>query len=1117
MPRASLSVLSICLLSYILIPVTVSAQVHSASLTGFVSDQSGAALRGAVVTVTNPSTNISWVATTNESGYYSFPVLHADKYEITIELPGFKKHIHRDVVLELGQKARLDLSLEVGEISESVMVTGRPPLSAEEATTGGVVDNRLVINLPLSGRNWDDLLIQIAGVQSDRYTDEAGGTASGRTGGANVHGARSLQNNFVLDGVDNNSISTNVQELTTQVTRPPVDSIQEFKVSTNPYNAENGRNAGALISVTTKSGTNQFRGTFYEFTRNSIFDANNFFLNRAGRKKGQHIQNQFGGNLGGPVVQDHAFFFVSYEGTRIRKGVTRIGNVPLTNEIAGDFSPEAATANRTAYAKLFDRVGDCRALVPSAFNPDGSFINNRIPAQCLDPVAQRILSLVPTANIVPGTGPLNVENFIRQPNIIDDTDSYMTRGDWQLNPRNSFFVRYTYAGRFRFVPGAFGGIIDGTSTSAFGRLTMNAHSAALSWTYVISPGVLNELRLGWGRNDSRAVQGPFDENPPSAFGIRGVPDNPANGGGLPGLVIGGRGGTPMIGGTGGGLDRLGSPDFLPKYQTTNQFQLADAVSVSAGNHQLRLGADIRPHMRNVFLDVPGLRGTLLFDGQRTGIGLADFLLGYPAGAQLSNFAVVDLRLWMASGFFHDDWKVTPKITVGIGVRYDFATWPYEGANRVANLDPETGMIFTPANSRYGRSLVRPDRNNIAPRLGFAYLLTPKTVMRAGYGRFFALFERAGSEDQLGLNLPFLVNNQTGAASANVTANNIRLRTGFNLSLDPAAVNPATVRLRAVNPEARTPTIDKWNVGVQRALPRGVVVTLDYVGAKGTHLSTLRNLNQQLFNPDGTGTGSIPFPRFGPIEYRDNAGNSSYHGGELTIERRLGGGLAFRAAYTYSKSIDLAQEPLFGGGSDIFLQNSRDLRSQRGRSDFDYRHRFVASYDFELPFGRGRRFFENGVASHILGGWRLSGLTNVRSGRPFTIFASANNSLVGNRGGLANALADCLRGGALPDEVRTVDRWFDPTAYAVPSPARLGNCGRNTLTGPGLLNFDIALARSFENLGENRRLELRWEVFNAFNTPQFGLPERNRSSPSVGRISTLAGDPRVMQFAVKLHY
>ena len=1090
--------------------IETPAQISTASLTGLVTDPTGAVAPGAVVTATNKATNVAQSVTTDDSGYYTFASLPVGAYQVTIELQGFKKAIREDVVLEVGQKARYDVALEVGSVSETVVVTGGTSLLAtQEATTGGVIENRLVQDLPLSIRNWDDLLGLVAGVQNDRYTEEGGGTAAGRTGGANVHGVRSLQNNFVLDGVDNNSISTNVQELTTQVARPSVDSIQEFKVSTNPYNAENGRSPGALVSVTTKSGTNSFHGTLYEFHRNRVFDANNFFLNRAGREKGQNVQNQFGGNIGGPIIKDRAFFFFNYEGTRIRKGTTRIGNVPMPNEIRGDFSPAAAAANRTTYATLTDRVGDC----VGAGNP---FPNNQIPARCLDPVAQRILSLLPAANVIPGSGPLNINNFIRVPNIIDDTDSYTTRGDWQVNSVNNIFIRYTYTDRFRFVPGTFGGIPDGTSTSAFGRLFMKAHSAAIAWNRTIGARLVNEFRVGWGRNESRAVQDPFGLNTLAELGIRGVIDSPVYSGGLPGINIDARGGVPRPGG-GGGLDRIGSPDFLPKFQITNQFQFTDTLSLSYGAHQIKFGVDVRAPMRNIYLDVPALRGSLTFDGQRTGIGLADFLLGYPSGAQISNLAVVDQRLWMYSNFFQDDWKVTPKLTLNLGIRYDFATWPYEGADRMTNFDPVTGTTFTPANSPYGRSLVRSDKNNLAPRLGLAYQLTPQTIVRAGYGRFFMLFERAGSEDQLALNLPHFVNNVVGATTANQTVNNIRLRNGFNLSLDPSAVNPATVRLRAINPEARTPIVDQWNLGVQRLLGKEVVVTLDYVGTKGTFLSILRNLNQQLFREDGTGTGIIPYPRFGPIEYRDNVGNSIYHGAELTVEKRFSRGLSLHGAYTFAKSIDQAQEHLFSGGSNSFLQNARDLRSQRGRSDFDYRHRFVASYLYELPFGRGRSYLTEGVASHLLGGWRISGVTNIRSGRPFTIFAGTNNSLVGNRGGLANALADCLRDGTLPDGERDVDRWFDPTAYAVPTPARLGNCGRNTLDGPGLVNFDFALARSFEYFGENRRLEFRWEVFNAFNTPQFGLPERNRASGGVGRISALAGDPRVMQFALKFYF
>src|SRR5437016_4557117 len=380
--------------------VQVSAQVNTASLTGLVTDPQGAVVPGAVVKVKNQATNVETSVTTDSSGYYTFAILPVGAYSVTVERQGFKKAVQEKVELEVGQKARLDFALEVGAVSESVVVAAAPPLlTTQEASPGGVLENRAITDLPLSARNWDDLIGGIPGVKADRYTEQGGGTANGRTGGANIHGVRSLQNNFVLDGVDNNSISENVQELTSQVARPSVDAIQEFRVSTNPYSAENGRSPGALISFTTKVGGNEFHGTVYDFLRNRIFDANNFFSNRAGAAKPPLVQNQYGGNLGGPIYlprfgegnrsvysgKNRAFFFFNYEGTRIRKGVTRLGNVPLPNEIRGDFSAAAAAANRTTYATMVDRVGDCIPLiggVPQAFP------GNKIPARCLDPLAQ---------------------------------------------------------------------------------------------------------------------------------------------------------------------------------------------------------------------------------------------------------------------------------------------------------------------------------------------------------------------------------------------------------------------------------------------------------------------------------------------------------------------------------------------------------------------------------------------------------------------------------------------------------------------------------------------------------------------------------------------------------
>jgi hypothetical protein len=1121
------------------------AQVHTASLTGLVTDPQGGVVDNALVTAKNKATNVEQTAKSDSSGYYTFATLSVGTYTLTVENTGFKKAIRDSVALDVGQKA-----LEVGAVTETVMVeAGTQLLTTQEASTGGVVENRSISNLPLAARNWDDLLAMVPGVQADRFTEQSGGTANGRTGGANVHGVRSLQNNFILDGVDNNSISENVQELTTQVVRPSVDSIQEFKVTTNPYSSENGRSPGSLVSVTTKSGGNSFHGALYEFHRNRIFDANDFFSNRAGLKRPQNIQNQFGGNLGGRVIKDRLFFFYNYEGTRIRRGVLRLGNVPTANERIGDFSAAAGAANRVTYATIFDRVGDCRAKVPSAFNADGSFKNNQIPAACIDPLAAKIVGLLPGPNVVPGSGALNQLNFVRAPGIIDDTDSHSTRVDWQANSSNSIFVRYTNVDRFRYIPGIFGGILDGTGSSANGRLFMKGQGAAVGWNSLIGTRMVNEFRLGWGRNDSSAVQDSFALESAKAFGFNGVPESTVIGGGIPGINIGARGGSVVYGGQ-SGFDRIGSPDFLPKFQKTNQFQWSDALSISRGAHQIKFGAEVRAPIRNTYLDVPATRGSFNFDGNRTsnpnppagapatGVGVADFLLGYPSGAQLTNLFVVDQRLRMYSGFFQDDWKVTPRLTVNLGLRYDYATWPYEGQDRMTNLDPTTGQKFTPANSPVGRGLVKPDKNNFAPRIGFAYQLTPKTVVRTGYGRFYMTFERAGSEDQLALNLPFLVNNAPTAANNNSTANNMRLNTGFNLSLDPTAIlsdvtKVRNVRLRAINPDSEEGTVDQWNLGIQREFGRSVVVTIDYVGTKGTHLSTLRNLNQVLFNSNGTvlnvnGSPVVPYPDLGPIEYRENNGNSMYHGMEASVLKRFSGGLSFGAGYNLQKSIDESQEHLASGGTGSFTQNAKDiLRERRGPSDFDVRHRFGGHVMYDVPFGPGRSYLTDGPLSHVLGGWRVSALTGMRSGRPFTIRAGGNDTTIGGPrgGGLVSAFADCLRSGDLSgSDLQTIDNWFDKTAYAVPTApnptknnaveARLGTCGRNNIRGPDYVNFDFQLARSFDYFGENRKLELRWEVFNAFNHAQFGLPERNASSGSFGRISTLSGDPRLMQFALK---
>src|SRR5215471_3919333 len=731
------------------------AQVQNASLTGLVADPSGAVVRSAMVTIKNSATNVTFTQETDASGYYFFPALPIGAYTVSVEMAGFKKALH-NVVLEVGQRGRDDFHLEVGGITEVVEVeSAASALETQQSSPSTVVQNRMILELPLSLRNWDDLLQMVPGVAGDRYTEQGGSTAAGRTGGVNVHGVRSLQNNFLLDGVDNNTFSENVQELSTQTVHESVDAIEEFKVVTDPYSPEFGRSPGAAVTVVTKSGSNQIHGAGWEFLRNDKFDAADFFLNRSGAQKAKNRQNQFGGNLGAPIVKDRLFGFFNYEGTRIIRGQTRLTNVPTDSERAGDFSSAAGALLGVTYSPIFDNVGDCMQKVPSAFSasdPLGAthFANNKIPSACLDPVAQKIAGLIPEPNLVPGSGPLNTNNYLRVPALLDNTDGYTARGDAQVNSNQHLYVRYVYSNRFRFVPGAFGGIIDGTGTSAFGRQFLKAHSAAIGYNWILNSRTLNEFRFGWGRNNSFASQDPFGLNTLASIGILGVQDNPIYSGGLPGLSINAGGGVPQPA-AGGGLRRLGSPDFLPKFQKTNQFEESDTLSLTSGTHQFKFGVDLHLPMRNIYLDVPGLRGSWSFDGRFTGqpgngIPWADFLLGYPQSAQLTNLHVTDARLWMAAFFFQDDWKATRKLTVNYGMRYDYSTWPYEGSGQVTNLDPSTGQIITPANSTFGDGLVKPDKNNFAPRLGLAYQAAEGWVIRAGYGHFYQLFERVGSED-----------------------------------------------------------------------------------------------------------------------------------------------------------------------------------------------------------------------------------------------------------------------------------------------------------------------------------------------------------------------------------
>jgi hypothetical protein len=1045
------------------------AQVDRATLSGVVKDSGGGILPGATVTVTSLATNVESHQQTTESGGYQVVNLIPGKYRIDVELSGFKKS-SQVVTLEVGQRARLDVELPVGSFSETVTVAESAELlNVSDATLGAVIPQMQVANLPLAIRNWDDLLALVPGVQGDRYTEQGGGTSFGRTGGINVHGARALQNNFLLDGVDNNSISENVQELTTQVSRPSVDAIQEFKVVTSPYSAEYGRSPGAAVSVSTKSGTNDFHGTGYEYFRNQSFDSIDFFSQRANAAKPANDQNQPGGNLGGPVVKGKAFFFADYEGTRITRGVTRLTRVPTADDRAGIFA---------------SAVKDPVTGLP--------FANNTIPQSRIDPTGAAILALVPMPN-QPGAN-----NFFRTADLLDNSDRLLSRLDWKPNASDSVFGRYIYSNRKRQIPGAFGGIVDGTGTSAFGNQTIKTNALVGGWTRVLSSAMVNEFRFSWSQATSDAVHQAFGLLPPAAATIPGSVTNPTVAGGLPGITIDG-----FFGGS--GLGRIGSPDFLPKFQHSNQFEFIDSVSWVAGTHAVKAGADLMMPMKNQFMDVPATRGSLRFRNAFTGNPMADYLLGYVADLQLSNVWVVEQRHQAQMFYVQDDWKANSRLSLNLGMRYDFMTPALEANNAQTNFIPSGAgsLVFAKDGSLQDRGLVTPDRNNFGPRVGLAYKLDDKTVVRGGWGIFYNLFDRVGSEDQLALNLPGLVNKTVTQTSGSPV---LLLSQGFPAgflntpNLDPAAGQLRAVRLRAVSQDDPNTRINQASAGVQRELAGSMVLSVDFVYSRGSNLATLVNLNQPL--PDAAGNnalGALPYPNFGFVEWRADNGKSEYKGVDLGLEKRFARGYAFGLAYTLGKSQDNASEQLTTQGSNAFPQNARDFTSWYGPSDYDVRHRFSANFVWALPLG-------NAV---IARDWIVSGIYTAHSGHPFTVSQSGNN--VGtSMTGLPNAVGDA-------SGPQTVDEWFNKAAFqAVPSGV-FGNELRNRLTGPGFQNFDLTMQRQVR-ISPRMAVTLRWDIFNVFNTVNFGLPNRDVSSTATfGTISSLASDPRTMQIAARFTF
>jgi hypothetical protein len=1120
------------LFSLLLLCATAPAQVNTGSLSGLVLDPSGAAVPATVITATDPSTGYTRTVTSANDGAYAVPDLPIATYSVTAMSKGFSR-LQEAVNIGVAERVRLDLHLALGSDDQTVEVTANASgLSRDDASIGTIVSQVTISETPLFLRNWDDLLRTVPGVQINRYTEQSGATSAGRTGDFNVNGVHTLQNNFILDGIDNNTFSENVQELSTESAHPSVDVISEFNVITNPYSAEYGRAPGAVVSVDTRSGTNKFHGTGYEYVRNQLFDAFDYFSKQSLAKKAQDNQNQFGASIGGPILTNRLFFFFNYEDTRKKQGVSRIATVPLDNERIGDFSSAAAAlAGVAPYPTLLD-PSTCQTPGTPSSGGCSNFPNNQIPNEKIDTTVAELMALFPEPNFQNGGATFpETNNFSRTGALKDIYSSYDARVDWTPSPIDTVFTRFNYFNRSRDIPGYLGGLADGTSTSAWGDQILKGASLVLGWTRIVNPHIVNDFRFGWVRDYSHAVQQPFSLSQTAGSFVPGIPDNPAIGGGV-----------PLTSFTNGAFE--GSADFLPKQQVPMLYQYNDTLSWALGSHNLKVGATVFAPMRNIFQDEPGTRGDLGFNGAFTGYGeklsgpgasYADGLIGATESTQLTNVFFVDQRIWMAAGFVEDDWKVTPKFTLNLGMRYDFAAPPVEGANLMANFNPagSGSLVFAKSGSLGDRSLVNPNTTNFAPRVGANYALGDKTVLRGGYGIYYVVFERIGSEDELALNPPNLINKTLANNITPVLKPSVGFPSDF---LDPATINLGALQafhIRAVKPDIGAPRVQQWSFGVQQQVTPRWLAEVDYVGTHSNNLDVLRDYNQPEFsgnqvvlttNPAGSQVPVIPYANFGQVEYLDPVGFGNYTGLQASLKHAISHGLSASFAYTFSHSLDNSPEELETNSGDA--PDGRNYGAWYGNSDFDVRNRVSANYTYELPFGHGKSMLQSGPAAWVLGNWRTSGVYTFYSGHPFQAAWSNESSFLDPYG-----FAVAVPNQAAPVHyLKQQQCWFyeasnsncgkftssGVTPFADPGKYNIGNVGRNTLVGPQTQLFDLDLIKEIP-IHESFNAEFRWEVFNLANHPVFGQPSGNASSGSVASITGLSADPRVMQFAARINF
>jgi hypothetical protein len=1047
-------------LSAVLTAGLLSAQGPTASVTGQVKDPSGAALTTARVVARNTATNSERIANTDSSGLYLIGGLQPGSYEVLVEADGFKRAVRAGLVLQIDQEARIDLVLEIGNVSEAVTVTEATPVTAtESASTGQVIENRKVVELPLNSREFYGLALLAPGA-----FQPAQNSTLGFRGGFNVAGSSETANNFSVNGIDNNDTGINGPSF-----RPSVDSIQEFKLLTGIFPAEYGRSSGSQVVVITKSGSNRFHGGLFEFLRNQKLDAKNFFTPVG--VEPAYRRNQFGGTAGGPIQHDRTFFFYSYEGLRLRQQISSLGTVPLAPWLSGDFS------------SLLALTKPVQLLNPLTKAPVSG---NQIPASQISPLGKQLASYYPKPNLPGDPKLLPAANYNFSEIRRETMNENSLRIDHLISAKDQFFGNYN-----RFYDPSFepqNSLCGSSTLPLFGcDSAIGAQLGALAETHSFTPGLVNEFRAGINRLVQPRVQ---EDNSLGFPGLAGVFVTPLlNNKGLPRTTV-------------TGFSALGGATNLPSERDDTTYQVIDNLSWVKGRHGLKFGYEWHKFF-STNLQVNNGRGTLSFTGSApgptSGNTIADMIYGYATTSGRNPFAPWFYnRVMSTSLFVQDDYKVNPSLTLNIGLRWEYHAPITEKYGQMSSFDlsvPGGGLRVMNQNG-VPNSLTDPNYKNFAPRFGFAWqpFHAATTVVRSGFGIFYNQPTTLNGFYNLALNAPFR-NPQTFNATV---ANPVQLDTNPFPNALAVGANTAT----GINQHYPNALAQQWSLGVQRQVGKDILVELTYLGSKGTHLPSSLNPNQPR---PGSANPVRSYVNFGNITWFQDNANAEYHALLAKADKRLSNGLSFLVSWTYGKSIDEASGP--ASASDASGNTPQDSQNQfgsnRGRSDFDVKSRLVVSPIWELPFGKGQ-----GPFNYAIRGWQVSSIFSLQTGRPFTAGESGNISLSLQNSDRPNVVPGCNPN----DGPKTVDKWFKTECFTLPV-AAFGNAGRNIITGPGLVNIDFSIARNFA-IREFARLQFRAEAFNSVNHPNFNYPSATQNTATFGHIAS-AQDPRQIQLGMKL--